>query len=340
MKKVLILGTIVVVGILGVCYSVETIYSGEINERSNLNIILEGLKKRDCWFEDYYIPVRTFYQIIKNNQWVEIDQRKREEIKVAFFDLLELLKQSGTEKVEGEDGSRCIFQLYYIAGELKDQRAIPFLIKELSYNGAQEALVKIGKPAIESVTEALYSDNSWVRRGAIQVLEIWLSGGVLIERYDVLGTRSIIASPSIPAVYIGNIYDVSTQTTQVQEAPSPKIGKIELNEKRNAQIKNLLIEKLNDESPDVREGTVQVLGNLGDTSVIPFIKSLAENDSYFWETDASFRHGKKGEKIIIYPVREEAQRVLKLLEEKKKEKELKNQETEELKTKELKEKGE
>lgn len=275
--------------------------------------------------EEHYQIIRNFdaieklYQITRNKEWIRINQSQQREIKNAFISLVEVVKQMDYgEKVETEEGSRFISQLYYIAGELKDPRAIPFLIKELASNGAQEALVKIGEPAIGSITEALSCDDAFIRRGAIGVWEIWLSGGILIERYDILGTRSVMASPSIPAAYIGSIYDVSTQTAQVQRAPSHKIGKIDLNLEKNAQVRNLLIKRLNDESPDVRESAVRALGNFSDTSLIPLIKHLSENDPYCWEVDASFRHGKKGEKIIIYPVREEAQRVIKLLEEKKK----------------------
>lgn len=80
----------------------------------------------------------------------------------------------------------------------------------------------------------------------------------------------------------------------------------------------VLIEALKDKEGNVRKWAVNALGKIEDPSTIPDIEKLAVEDPYTEEIDAGTRGGKKGEKIKIYPVREEAEKVLKQLEAKKK----------------------
>ncbi len=77
-----------------------------------------------------------------------------------------------------------------------------------------------------------------------------------------------------------------------------------------------------------RKSAIKGLGSLGNGSDVKRLEKLAANDPYSRKIDASFRGGKKGKEIHIYPIREEAQKALKKLrakqvqeEERKKKKE-------------------
>lgn len=94
------------------------------------------------------------------------------------------------------------------------------------------------------------------------------------------------------------------------------LGKIvetkKLSDRSRKKIKDITIKALDSENPFARKYAVHVLGIIGDTDVIPILKSIVNSDPY-----TSVRGGKKGERIKIYPVREEAEKVLKQLKVKK-----------------------
>ncbi len=87
------------------------------------------------------------------------------------------------------------------------------------------------------------------------------------------------------------------------------------------KIKQEVIKACQDDMMEVRISGLHTISEFEDGDVIPLIESIAKTDPEVCEIDASFRGGEDGKKIKIYPVREEAQRVIKLLEEKKKQKE-------------------
>lgn len=91
------------------------------------------------------------------------------------------------------------------------------------------------------------------------------------------------------------------------------VEKHTLSNESKAEIKKVFIKALKDEEPYVRKYAVRGLGNIGDTDVIPLIKSLADNDPC--EQVEMFEG--RGKKIYLYPVRKEAREVLKKLRKKK-----------------------
>jgi len=84
-----------------------------------------------------------------------------------------------------------------------------------------------------------------------------------------------------------------------------------LSNESKVKIKEVFIKALKDEEPYVRKYAVRGLGHIEDTDVIPLIKSLAKNDPC---EQVEMVEGRK-KKIYLYPVREEAKKVLKKLKE-------------------------
>jgi len=74
------------------------------------------------------------------------------------------------------------------------------------------------------------------------------------------------------------------------------------------KVKKALISKLKDKDAEVRKNAIRSLSRFGDADVIPFIKPLATKDPYSEIKEIS-REGRI-QKITVYPVREEAKRVL------------------------------
>ncbi len=78
------------------------------------------------------------------------------------------------------------------------------------------------------------------------------------------------------------------------------------------RVKGVLKETLRGQSsPWTKRHSVKALGYIKDEDIVPFLKSISEKDPYMRVIDASFRGGKTGKKMRIYPVREEAEKVLK-----------------------------
>ncbi len=94
-----------------------------------------------------------------------------------------------------------------------------------------------------------------------------------------------------------------------------KEKKILSNDNRE-KVKILLIDATKDKDEHVKISSLQSLANFEDKDVVSVLKSVAKNDQSSREIKASLRGGKTGEKIKIYPVREEAEKILKQMEQK------------------------
>lgn len=191
----------------------------------------------------------------------------------------------------------------YAAGSLaprQDERVIPALIEALKdkdekvrsraagtldYSARYVSREK-AKAAIPALTKALKDNGRWVRANAAGAL-------------GAIGDKAVI--PELIETFKDNDKYVRSSCIRA-------LGYI-----GDKSVVPVLIEALKDKEGEVRKWAVKALGKIGDPIAIPNIEKLAVEDPYTEEIDASFRGGKKGEKIKIYPVREEAKEVLKKL---------------------------
>ncbi len=180
-------------------------------------------------------------------------------------------------------------QATYIVGEFKDERAIPALVGAVECGASiNRAIIEFGELAVRPLLERLEKTKDRSAKSDI------------IEVLGKIAKKGMIISQVI-------------EGTPTTKAPfkALTVSQIEL-------MKNAFIKSLNDPCPFTRMEAIRGLEILGDTSAIPLLKQIAENDPCKWGTvDPVTKAPKKG----YYPVREEAQRVIKLLEEKKKEEE-------------------
>ncbi len=207
-----------------------------------------------------------------------------------------------------KDKNACIrAQVSLMLAKKQVKEAVPTIIGLLQDNdddvrrsAASFLADMVDERAVGALVESLKDNNEWVRCYSAEAL-----GKIVKER-----EKNSFDIGTITFIFLSKT-DLSTGTET-----------IELN-----QIKQSLINLLNDKSPFVRKNTIRALGNFEDPGFIPIIRSYL-NDPYSETREKTKlrREAKKTTvvklgKVTIYPVREEAQRVIKLLEEKKKQEE-------------------
>jgi len=219
------------------------------------------------------------------------DEKLIEKIKTTLIE--QLIKEidwneNGQLKDEtraGESGDY-LFDLAEYVASFKDTRAIPSLVRFGPFGSVREALLEFGEPA------------------AIEILN-----------------RLEIKFPALGSLGKKGYIEILGEMTKPKNNGYVAEGKIR-NEIKQALIK-ILETTIYPEDKNIkwyyeiaeqqslpRKAAINALGNLGDTDIIPIIKSIAEKDSFSYMKDASIMGGKKGEKITIYPVREAAKKVL------------------------------
>lgn len=80
------------------------------------------------------------------------------------------------------------------------------------------------------------------------------------------------------------------------------------------KIQEAIKSALHDNHSGVRIWAVRSAAKVGDDSTRAALRAISKDDAYKREIDASVRGGKKGEKLRVYPIREEAKKALEELE--------------------------
>ncbi len=191
----------------------------------------------------------------------------------------------GWEK-PGEGRGEYYIDLVAIVIKLKDERAISAIVGAVECGAPSMAVIEFGELAIPYLLERLEKTKSYATSDIIRTL------GEIAKRAE-----------STPPVVKG------TATTKAP-LKSPAVSQVDL-------MKDAFIKNLNNPNEFTRMEAIKSLGILEDTSVIPLLKQIAKNDPRAWNTVSG------DPSKFIYPVREEAERVIKLLEKKREEKEQK-----------------
>jgi len=182
--------------------------------------------------------------------------------------------------------------------ECEDTSIIPILIESLDDSNAtvRAYMVRVlaykkVKGAIPEIIKLLKDSNEEVRRSAAEALGDMPDNRAMSFLFKTLEDNN----------------------KWVRSFSATALGKI--NDKRSVPY---LIKSLKDSEGEVRLSTVKALGNIGDKEAVSHLKNIMEQDTYTKIINAFLRGGKKGEKIIVYPVREAAKKVLEELKAKQK----------------------
>jgi HEAT repeat protein len=160
-------------------------------------------------------------------------------------------------------------------GEIKDARAVKPLIAALRDEScgctAANALVKIGKPAVEPLIAALMDKDLIVRRNAVMAL-----GGIK----DASAVEPLIAA-------------LKDKDLIVRRNAVTALGQI-----KDAGAVEPLIAALKDESPIVRGNAATALGQIKDASAVePLIAALKDRDAIV-RTNATTALGEIGKPAV------------------------------------------
>ncbi len=317
--KVLIYGVLLAtIGFWGICYFTNNVYSSDLNEKDEINTILSQLKD-----SDYRVRDKALWKLLNprstkmgETDSVKEEYRNNERVRSALINLLDReLKQELNWKVKrakqeplppesyGEAYGEYVSALTQAVVSLKDKRALPYLLDWACYEYIQDYIIEAGD---ESVVRKCLKD---------------------LENIDpVYPVRTKVSVEILGRMVKKEEGYIPTETTR-EEIKQAIVRTLK-------QCKHIKIDKrdpyseLNSRSEAcIRQRAIRALGNFEDPGFIPIIKPYL-NDPYSETREKTElrQEGKKATvvklgKVTIYPVREEAQRVIKLLEEKKKQKE-------------------
>lgn len=182
---------------------------------------------------------------------------------------------------------------------------------------------KICQAAVPELIKALNDTDSWVRTWAANSLGYIGDPTAIPKLIEQLTDQDLyVRSSSIRSLgKIGekSVVPVLLERLDDREKDIRKAGIYALGELGETSTVPLLIDMLADEDWKIRKEAVHALEKIGDPRAIPSLKQLAAEDPYSKELEAddiaiSLGLGeKRGEKFVIYPVRQAAKRALEKL---------------------------
>jgi len=110
--------------------------------------------------------LKTLQSFITNGYWSKLQQARKEKIIDVFIKQLrhgQRICQVG----ESEEAVNYMAHLGSIAGKLKNHRTIPVLVDGLPCSDYEEALAKIGGPAVDSLVKSFTNESTPLFREAI-----------------------------------------------------------------------------------------------------------------------------------------------------------------------------
>ena len=189
------------------------------------------------------------------------------------------------EDLESDDPKRVKYAIYAL-GESKDKRAILPLIKALEHNMSNiiyicEELIKIGKPAIPALIEALNHDSKKVRSGATYVLGEIKAKSAVPALIKLLNDKNLsVCEDAIRA--LGKIRDERMVPALIRISKRKKIDVTIVGEElRNIGRKAVpeLIKALKHKNDTTRTIVASVLMRIKDRRAVPaLIDALEDKD--------------------------------------------------------------
>lgn len=304
--KILTYGVLLVtIGFLGVCYFANNAYPSDLNERKEIDTILSQLNDPNWRVRDGALCRLIELPPYPGRWQVREEYRNDERVRTALINLFIHEVEHQHEpcpngEIKGEEYAEYESALAQSVVSLKDKRPLPYFLKYGCYDYIRDYIVEVGDESVvrERLKDLENIDPVYPVRTELSI--------------EILGRMVKKEEGYIPT---------GTTREEIKQAIVRTLK----------QCKHIEIDKsdpyseLNSSSQAwIRLRTIQSLGNFADPSLIPIIRPYL-NDPYSETREKTElrQEGKKATvvtvgKVTIYPVREEAQRVLKLLEEKKK----------------------
>jgi hypothetical protein len=236
------------------------------------------------------------YELLVNNDGRVIPEYRDDiKIKDSLWNALKFLVPEPAEikPVESETNNTADY-LLYIMGDVRETRAIPYLMKNIHFGGFQDSLARMGDKAVDPALTMLESANMIDKEIAVRVLEAMLAP----------------KPKEIKISYIDPVKGLSYKTIA-----NSSCGLYEASGEAREKIKLALKKQLH--MTPVNLFVLSAYKYAADEEDIKLLEDIAHNDPYkkgVYKRDAAGTIYKDQER---YPFREEAQKALDYIRRKK-----------------------
>ncbi len=207
-------------------------------------------------------------------------------------------------------------------------RAVENLRGKIEKQNVQDALISLLKK------ESARKEQWWRRKIYEEDLKPTLNEGRGEYYLNLLSVATKIKDKKvIPALIPGSICSIKVQQAIAdfgKEAVSPLneslnssvnqelwigalktkvllLGRVNVTEEQQIKLKQSILNKIDSDNAYVRIAASEALAELGDTSVLPVLRQLKDNDPYEWKKK------RDGREISTFPVRESAAKAIRKL---------------------------
>lgn len=246
-KKVKIICTVFVFSI-----SPMFIYSQE--QKDGITNVISGLRSQD------EIKIEKAYlALIDKNREIKREYRNIPEINKSIWVAFTFLVPKPIDLRTGEgDESSLALNLLYKMGDIKEQRATPYLLANIHDHGCDFVLAKMGDSVVYPVLEILANGNENQQRGAARTLEQMLRPKSKIEYADFWDAEKKVVTHS---------------------RPNPFFGDYEPNEKVREKIKVVLKEQLKRNDSKVKKHILDAFNYVADDGDVVELEQIAKVDT-------------------------------------------------------------
>jgi len=222
---------------------------------------------------------KAYLTLVGNTMRVPIKYRSNKEIRDGLWEALKyLLPEPVLLMTPGREESGIADWILFVVGDVKETRAIPYLIVNISNGGCQSSLARMGEDAVDPVLNVLNSGDERSRIGALETLRYMTNvrpkekGALLVGPNRVVVKQTIINPDYGDYIASGKVKD-----------------KIKAALKRNIAVN----------AGKERVYALKAFRNVADNEDVPLLEEIAG-------TDVSIKRGR-------YIVRDAAKEVLKEL---------------------------
>jgi hypothetical protein len=230
------------------------------------------------------------YELLVNDDGcVKLEYRNDSGIKDSLWNALRFLVPEPVmiKPVESETNSTADY-LLYVMGDVRETRAIPYLLKNFHILGFQFSLANMGDEAVPIVINMLESGNDAEKQRALYVLKTMLAPRPKEIEVGYKDPVKGFSHKIIPNSYYG-LYEASGEAREkIKQALKKQLY----------QAKSL--------STNLRESILAAYKYVADEQDVKLLEEIARNDPYK-------RGGKTGKRFRMrerFPIREEAQKAL------------------------------
>lgn len=276
--KILVVIIWVYVFLPGIMVCSQEIVGKRVEITNNLNS-----KNDDAIFKGYEL-------LVNNDGLVSPEYRNDVKIKNSLWNALKFVVPEPIviKSAESETNSTADY-LLYIVGDVKETRAIPYLLKNIHIGGFRDSLARMGDEAIPPVLGMLESGDETKKLYAAEILQAMLE-------------------PKPKEIEVGYIDPVKGPSCKT--IANTSYGLYEASGKAREKIKLALKKHVKEGSLKVKESALAAYKYVADEEDVKLLNDMAQNDTYRIR-GARLKNGER------YPLREEAQKALDYIKEKK-----------------------